>query len=161
MRVLVVGEPSMFGEGIEAILRQEPGLEVVGRETDWGQAASRVREIAPDVVVLTDGEAATSLGLGFLRLVREGFHVRVVEVHVETNTLCIYCGERQSIREVRDLVDTLGHICDSVARAAEIPLSPAMGEPDTRCQATGYQGAGNGCPLLRPGFSVGSEGILP
>jgi DNA-binding NarL/FixJ family response regulator len=125
-RVLVVSEQSLFGEGVEALLRLEPGLEIVGRETDRRQAASRVRETAPDVVVLTDGEAATGLGLELLRLVGEGFHIRIVEIHLETNSLCSYCGGQQAIREVRDLVEAVKHICHSLNREAEVPLSPAI-----------------------------------
>ena len=126
-RVLVVSPPSLFEEGIEGLLRQEPGLEIVGLETDPGQAIGRIREAHPDVVILADGEAGTGLELELLRLVREGFHMRIVEVHLATNTLCLYCGEQQPIREVRDLVDAVQHICDSLNREAQVPLSPAMG----------------------------------
>ena len=104
MRVLVVAEPSLFEEGIEELLRQEPGLEIVGREADLQDAVRRIKESHPDVILLADGEAATGYAPELIRLVREGFHIRVVEVHLATNTLCLYCGERQSIREVRDLV---------------------------------------------------------
>ena len=123
-RVLIVSELSLFGEGVEGLLRQEPGLEIVGLETDPGQAARRVKEARPDVVILADGEAATGLGLELLCLVREGLRMRIVEIHLATNTLCIYCGEQQPIREVRDLVDAVGHICDSLNREAQVPLSP-------------------------------------
>ncbi len=128
-RVLVVSELSLFGEGVEELLRLEPGLEIVGRETDRGQAATRVRETAPDVVVLTDGEAARGLGLELLSLVREGFHVRVVEIYLETNTLCVYCGEQQFIQQVQDLVDSLGHLCHSLTQESVVPLPPGTGEP--------------------------------
>jgi chemotaxis response regulator CheB len=102
-------------------------LEIVGLETDPGQAIGRIREAHPDVVILTDGEAGTGLGAELLGMVREGFRMRIVEVHLASNTLCLYCGEQQSIREVRDVVDTLEHICDSLNREAQVPLSPAMG----------------------------------
>jgi hypothetical protein len=127
-RVLIVSGPSLFGEGIEGLLRQEPGLENVGLETDSGQAVGRIREAHPDVVILADGEAGTGLELELLRLVSEGFHMRIVEVHLATNTLCLYCGEQQSIGEVRDLVDTVQRICDGLTREAGVPLSPAMGQ---------------------------------
>jgi len=130
-RVFVVSQPSLFEDGIEELLRQEPGLEIVGRETDPAQAVERIKEAHPDVVILTDGEAATGLDAELLRLVREGFHMRIVEIHLATNTLCLYCGEQQSIREVRDLVDTVQHICDGLTREAGVPLSPVMGQPVT------------------------------
>ena len=126
--MLIVSELSLFGEGVEGLLRQEPGLEIVGLETDPGQAIGRVKEACPDVVILTDGEAATGLDAELLRLVREGFHMRIVEVHLAANTLCIYCGEQQPIREVRDLVDTVQHICDSLNRETQVPLSPVTGQ---------------------------------
>jgi chemotaxis response regulator CheB len=121
MRVLVVAEPSLFQEGIEELLRQEPGLEIVGLETDPAQVLGRIREAHPDLVVFTDGEGATGLEAELLRMVREGFHMRIVEVHLATNTLCIYCGEQQPIREVRDLVDTVQHVCHGLNREAHVP----------------------------------------
>ena len=127
MRVFVLSGPSLFGNGIEGLLCEEPGLEIVGREMDPRQAVRRIRESHPDVIILADGEAARGLDAELLGLVREGFHMRIVEVHLASNTLCLYCGERQPIREVRDLVDTLQHICDSLTREAEVPLSPVMG----------------------------------
>ena len=130
VRVLIVSQLSLFGEGVEGLLRQEPGLEIVGLETDPGQAIRRIKEAPPDVVILTDGEAATGLETELLHMVREGLRMRIVEIHLATNTLCIYCGERQSIREVRDLVDAVEHICDSLNREAEVPLSPVTGQPD-------------------------------
>jgi chemotaxis response regulator CheB len=129
MRVLVVAETTMFEQGIEAILRQEAGLEIVGRETDPGQAVQRIREALPDVVILTDGEAATGIGAELLGMVREGFHMRIVEVHVATNSLCVYCGQQESIREVGDLVDAVRRVCGGSSPEAAVSLSPAMGEP--------------------------------
>ncbi|HUW11935.1 MAG TPA: hypothetical protein VM537_19570 [Anaerolineae bacterium] len=117
--------PSLFGEGVEELLRHEPELEIVGWETDPPQAVRRIKETHPDVIVLTDGEAATGLDAELLGLVREGFHIRIVEVHLAANTLCLYCGEQQPIREVRDLVDTVRHVCDGLTGEAEVPLSPA------------------------------------
>ena len=127
--MLIVSQLGLFGEGIEGLLRQEPGLEIVGLETDPGQAIRRVKEALPDVVILTDGGGASGLETELLCLVREGLRMRIVEIHLATNTLCIYCGERQSIREVGDLVDAVEQICDCLNREAEIPLSPAMGQP--------------------------------
>jgi hypothetical protein len=130
-RVLLVSHLSLFEEGIEELLRQEAEVEIVGRETDLPGAVKRVREAPPDVVILTDGEGKTGLGLELLRLVREGVRMRVVEVHLATNTLCLYCGDRQSIRDVGDLVDTVRHICEGLIGDAQVPLVPGIGEPVT------------------------------
>ena len=125
MRVLVLSDGSLFAEGIEELLRQEEGLEIVGREADAQEAVRLIKESHPDVILVADGEGATGLEAELLRLVREGFPMRIVEVHLETNSICLYCGEQQPIREARDLVDTVQHICDSLNREAQVPLSPA------------------------------------
>ena len=130
-RVFVLSGPSLFGNGIEGLLCEEPGLEIVGRETDPRQAVGRIKETHPDVIILTDGEAATVLDAELLRLVREGFHIRIVEIHLQTNTLCIYCGEQQSIREVGDLAHTIQHICGAMTPEAGATLAQAMGPPIT------------------------------
>lgn len=129
MRVLVVSQPSLFEEGIEELLRQEPGLEIVGRGADPQDAVRLIRESHPDVVIVTDGEVATQFEAELLGLVREGFPVRIVEVDRATNTLCVYCGEQQFVRDERALVDAVGHICHFFRRDAEVPLSPATAGP--------------------------------
>ena len=131
MRVLVVAEPSMFEEGIGELLRQEPGLEIVGRGVDAQDAVRLIEECQPDLILVADGETATGYAPEFMRLVREGFHIRVVEVHLATNTLCLYCGEQQPVRHAQDLVDTVRHICDGLTRDPHVPLPPAMGRPAT------------------------------
>ena len=128
MRVLVVAEPSMFEEGIGELLRQEPGLEIVGQGADAQEAVRLIEECHPDVILLADGESATGCAPEFMRLVREGFHIRVVEVHLATNTLCLYSGERQPIRQVQDLVDSVRHLCEGSGRGTQVPLTPVVGE---------------------------------
>jgi len=127
-RVFVISGSSLFENGLEVLLGEEPGLQIVGRETDPRQAAERIRECHPDVVVVADGEGATGLEAELLRLVREGFPMRIVEVHLETNTLCFYWGERQSIRDAGDLADTIHRICAALPTQAQVPPWPAMGE---------------------------------
>jgi len=128
MRVLVVAEPSLFEEGIEELLRQEQGLEIVGRGADPQEAVTLIKESHPDVILVADGEAATGLAPELIRMVREGFPIRVIEVNLATNTLCLYTGEQQAIREAGDLVDTVRRICAGLTRDAQIPLSPALGQ---------------------------------
>jgi len=129
MRVLFLSEPSLFGEAVEELLRQEQGLEIVGRAADPHEAIRLIKEVRPDVVVFTDGEEATELEAELLRLVREGFPMRIVEVHLATNSICLYLGERQQIGEVKDLVDTVRHLCEGKARDTRVPLLRGTGQP--------------------------------
>jgi hypothetical protein len=106
-------------------------LEIAGRETDPEQAVRHIWENCPDLVIVTGGEAATGLDLEMVRLVREGLYMRIVEIHVETNTLCLYSGVRQLIHNTGDLAEALACIGGSVNREVQARSSPAMGQPTT------------------------------
>jgi DNA-binding NarL/FixJ family response regulator len=126
MRVFIVAEPSMFDEGIEAILRQEPGLEIVGR--GGAEDATRlVKEVSPDVILVADGESATRLVPELMCMVKEGSSIRMIEVHLATNTLCVYRGDQQPIREAADLLGTVRHLCEHLTPGPHIPAKPEMG----------------------------------
>jgi len=129
MRVLVVAEPSPFEEGIEELLRQEEGLEIVGREEDAEEAARRIKESSPDVIILIDGEAGAALDVDLLRLVREGFQIKIVEVHLATNTMCIYRGDHRSLGEAQDLVGVVRELCEGLIPCVQKPPSRAVGQP--------------------------------
>ena len=130
-RVFVLSGPSLFANGIEALLCEEPGLEIVGRETDPQEAVRLVKESHPDVILVADGEGATGFEAQLLGLVREGLHMRIVEVHLAANTVCIFCGEQQPIREVGDLVGTVQYICEGLSQEAGVALAQAIGPPIT------------------------------
>ncbi len=52
IRVLVVDDQQMFRVGLVAILRAQPDIEVVGEAVDGADALEKVRELAPDVVLM-------------------------------------------------------------------------------------------------------------
>src|SRR4051794_25631555 len=52
IRVLVVDDHQLFRQGLIAILRQEPDLEVIGDISDGRRAVAQALEIKPDVVVM-------------------------------------------------------------------------------------------------------------
>jgi DNA-binding NarL/FixJ family response regulator len=61
MCVLIVSSHPLFGQGVESLLRQEAGVEIVGRETDVDYAIERIKELQPDVIILGNDDPTPEL----------------------------------------------------------------------------------------------------
>lgn len=108
-RVLMISRQSMFEQGLDSLLRQEAGLEIVVCETDVGRVMERIKEVRPDVVIFEANgpEAEAEVGQVVRRLLRENLKLKVIELNLQDNTLCIYCGEHRVIKQVADLVEAI------------------------------------------------------
>jgi two-component system nitrate/nitrite response regulator NarL len=65
-RVLIADDHPVFRSGLRAVIGQEHDMEVCGEAVDGGEAFRKVRELAPDVVLLDLAMPGLS-GLGVLR----------------------------------------------------------------------------------------------
>ena len=52
VKVLLCDDHTLFREGIKAILRDEPSIEIVGEAEDGRQAVKMAQELRPDVVLM-------------------------------------------------------------------------------------------------------------
>ena len=102
--IFVLSSHPLFGQGVEILLRQEAGLDIVGRETDVDRAMERIKELQPDVVIVDSGYPACDPTPAVTRILREGLGIKVIGLNLQNNTLCIYRGEQRVVKEVGDLV---------------------------------------------------------
>ena len=78
IRVFICEDHALFREGVRAILRAQPGLEVVGEASNGRDALQRVRQLRPDVVLM-DLELPELSGLeATRRVVESGVGARVL-----------------------------------------------------------------------------------
>ena len=106
-RIFMLSSHPLFSQGVESLLRQETGLEIVGRETDMDKAIERIKELQPDVVILDSGDPACDLTPAVMRILREGVGAKVIGLNLQDNTMCIYRGEQRVVEEVKDLVEAI------------------------------------------------------
>ena len=51
-RVLLCDDHTLFREGVKAILKDEPTLEIVGEASDGRQAVTKAGQLHPDVILM-------------------------------------------------------------------------------------------------------------
>jgi DNA-binding NarL/FixJ family response regulator len=107
MRVLILSSHPLFGQGVESLLRQQPGMDIIGREMDLDSAIRRIKELQPDVVILDSGAPACDPTPAVIHILREGVGAKVIGLNLQNNTMCIYRGEQRVVREVKDLVEAI------------------------------------------------------
>lgn len=96
IRVLVCDDHELFREGLKAILRVEPGLEVVGEARNGREAVESARALRPDAV-LVDMEMPELNGLEATRRIRQaepGVNVLILTMYAEEQLVaqCLQAG---------------------------------------------------------------------
>ncbi len=105
-RVFIVCSHPLLVEGIKSLLCPVGGLQVVGQSSSLATAIPRLAELRPDTVILGDEGDLASAPL-LLRLLREGFCGKVINLSLQENTMCVYRAQCRSIADVADLVDAI------------------------------------------------------
>ncbi len=96
IRILICDDHTLFVEGIKAMLRAEPWLEIVGEARDGRQAVQLVKELKPDVLLM-DVSMPDMNGFDATRRIREfdeSVKVLILTMHDEEELVarCLEAG---------------------------------------------------------------------
>ncbi len=105
-RVYMLSHLPLFSQGVQALLCREPGVEIVGRETDVEKAIEAINALKPDVVILDNDLQAGSLAPVALRLLEET-QAKVIGLSLQSNTLYIYHKEKRVAHDIGDLMEAM------------------------------------------------------
>lgn len=100
---ILSGNP-LFGRGLERLLQQEYGVEVVGSSEKSDDALAQIRLLKPDVIIVDAGRKMREPYLILSRLLGERPEVRVVRVSLEDNSAAVYTGRTWTANGVEDLI---------------------------------------------------------
>ena len=70
IRVLIADDHALFRRGLEMVLKEEPGIELVGKASDGAEAVQMAGEVLPDVVLM-DVRMPKITGIEAARQVKE------------------------------------------------------------------------------------------
>jgi DNA-binding NarL/FixJ family response regulator len=93
----------MFSRGVENLLSQQPGLQIVGREADPGVAIGCIQRLQPDVVILDSKDPASEPSGLVAAILSAAPQARVISLNLENEQMLVYRGERRAAQSVDDL----------------------------------------------------------
>lgn len=103
LSVFILYHHPLFGRGLESLLKQERGLEVVGAAWRDPEALHQIRSLRPDVVIV-EGEANPGQGPSLWEVLRESPSRRVISVDLEEDEATVYTTSRLAAAEAKDLI---------------------------------------------------------
>lgn len=106
-RVFILSCHPLFSKGVETLLLQQQGFDIVGRESDLDSAIIRLKELHPDVIILDMGVPGGDYGPLRSRILNESQGVRIVGLNLENNTFSIYHEEQRTLHQVQDLMQAI------------------------------------------------------
>ncbi len=110
MRVLIVSSHTLFDQGMDEWLRQQTGVDIVGRETDMGSAAQCIEQLQPDVILLDIGDKTHDPTAALMRFLRDRLDTKIIGVHLRDGCLSIYCEKQHLTQEMKGLLEVMGEV---------------------------------------------------
>jgi len=105
--IFIISNHIMFSYGLESLLKQEPGLKVMGQETDAAKAIKRIEEIRPDVVIIYTDEALDSSSLIIINILKVHPKAKVIGLNVQNNIFYVYQASEWTVTRWDDLVKAI------------------------------------------------------
>ena len=106
-RIFLVSRCGLLGGGLESLLAQQPGMEIVGRNGDVDRALEEIGRLHPEVVILGDCDAAADVLPVAARILQVQTDIRVVSMNSRNETLEVYSGERRAASDLDSLLAAL------------------------------------------------------
>ncbi len=106
-RVFMLSKNGVFAQGLECLLRRQPGIEIVGQATDVDAAIDQIRKLKPSTILVANGEPELDPGLIMARMSFAGMNLQVIGLDLDSNTLVLCRREERFVRRVEDLIGVI------------------------------------------------------
>jgi len=128
LKILIVDDHALFRRGIQMVLGQEDGIEVIGEATDGQEAVEKAEELMPDVVLM-DVRMPKRSGIEATSAIKEAIpHVKILMLTVSDEEEDLYEAIKAGasgylLKEIstEDVADAIRSVWTGQSR-----ISPAM-----------------------------------
>jgi DNA-binding NarL/FixJ family response regulator len=109
-RIFIISDRLMFGQGLECLLVKEKAVEVVGRGTSVKEAATLIRTLQPDVIIVDNDEITLDAIAELLRMVNSNPCIKIIHLSLQSNNLYVYQAIHTRVQSVADLVEAIKEV---------------------------------------------------
>lgn len=104
-RVLILSQPSIFSLGIENLLAQEAGIEIVsrGQDMDLNTTIEYIQRNRTDVVIVNCDDPDPELTPVIQCILRDRPGIRVIGLSLRNTQISIFQGKKKQVHMVEDL----------------------------------------------------------
>ncbi|MHB1160826.1 MAG: hypothetical protein ACYC66_03250 [Chloroflexota bacterium] len=106
-RVFILYSHGLFARGVQSLLSQEGGIEVIGMERDDRQAIDRIRALRPDVILVDSSDTPEDHCLTISGIFQEMPEARVINLSLQENGIDVYDKQRITAAGPEDLLRIL------------------------------------------------------
>ena len=108
-RLCILSPPCLLGRGVETLLSQQDGLEIVCTKTELTDVLPCIQTCQPDVVIINCHDLENDMRAAVVDISRVVFDVSIIGISLTENKICIHRGEHQQVQEVDDLIKAIQH----------------------------------------------------
>jgi two-component system, NarL family, response regulator DegU len=109
-RIFIISDHLMFGYGLECLLLKEKAVEVIGRGTTIKEAATSIRMLKPDVIIVDNDEISADTIAELLRMMNGNPGVKIIHLSLQSNNLYVYQAVYTKVQRVEDLVEAIKEV---------------------------------------------------
>jgi DNA-binding NarL/FixJ family response regulator len=106
LRIFILSSNSMFGVGLETVLRRQAGMLIVGQESNLDQAIGSIHTLHPDLIIVVSHKRTDDPASAIARIAEET-RAKIIAINLESNAVRVYAENRQEAKQVDDLVQAI------------------------------------------------------
>jgi DNA-binding NarL/FixJ family response regulator len=119
VRVYILSDKDLFGQGVMRLLKSEREIEIIGKGAETDQAIKDIERLAPDAVIVESRDLIQDSVSTVARILGTSTTMKVVCLSLNDNKFHVYQGEQREARGVEDLVDAINSEVSSSHRIAQ------------------------------------------
>ncbi len=105
--VFIISNQLMFKRGLESLVRQKDGLNIIGYEADKEHAVEQIEILHPDIVILDSTGSLQDNISEILHILNKNPDIKIISLNLNSNKLSVYQVKQRPVTGVQDLIEAI------------------------------------------------------